>query len=765
MNIGQMTLSEFAKLEDIKKTAVVELHPRRQLNEESWTQHGSYTNTWWLNFTYGEIDRVELDGVELTEKFSISDCNGTAETWYYNPFTQNLFIHTTDSDDPATVVSSYPKYSVVVYFWVAISNRPVEVERRKQLLDDGIFNFWTTSTNAEFWTEWITGSSTVDKSTTVYDDKIEVYSAKITIDGSGNVALIRQDITTRPQAKHKIKIRYRSTGAAKVRIQDVAANVFLNSSSQWVASTVNCIDLSGTGGEFETAEIEFVTHPSYDDYRIMIRMSDASKLIYISRVEVWRYYLPLQPKCLLDLNAIPSIQQSVGVYYYPESQISFGKISIIDDGYFISNKENLLWHNIEAIVRVGDLDQDYEDFPIFFYGYTRKPIYKLGEFRLSVMDRRIELKRLPIGTFNSTDYPNVDPEWADRPVPIFLGACNSITADFPLLPVCIDTSNHKYQISEVTFRGTSYDLYAINYVLKDGKQLTITTDYTVDLPNAQFTLVDDPRDSEIVCYAEGIEISPFGNAYSLFPADALYFILCIANDINKQRLNWASFVDLNSNRQIGVNLFIDEEIDSIELIDELQRTAIFQMFVRLDGTIEARRYTSDVPADVPSFRTSDFATFPEIIEDTDHCYRGLALLYDFNNVSKVYEDEVNEDSHTYGISGVRPEYAEYEYGSKSKMTVETLATLQTQSENLWDNITKMVQGPMEMISGKLNVPEALLLNPTDKIKIHLEGTIDETKHTIYDNETFQIISITKNIANCSADIVAFKGVSTNFWTL
>ena len=137
MNIGQMTLADFAKLDNIKKTAIVEIHPARQLNEEIWTQHGVSTDAWYLSFTDGEVDKVELDGSELDEEFSIADCHGNADSFYYDDLNEILYIHTTDSDDPATVVSDEPKYCIVAYFWVVVSNRPVEIERGAQLLDDG----------------------------------------------------------------------------------------------------------------------------------------------------------------------------------------------------------------------------------------------------------------------------------------------------------------------------------------------------------------------------------------------------------------------------------------------------------------------------------------------------------------------------------------------------------------------------------------------------------------------------------------------------
>jgi len=492
----------------------------------------------------------------------------------------------------------------------------------------------------------------------------------------------------------------------------------------------------------------------------MVRSSDPGAVIYISRVELWRYYLQLQAKCLLDMSAIPTITQSVGVYYYPESQISFGDVEINDDGYFISNRANFLWHNKETIVRIGDLDSDYEDYPIFFYGYLRKPSWSSGSFRFSVMDRRMELKRLPLGTFNTTDYPNIDPNWADRPIPILIGDGANTT---PIMPPCIDTPSFIYKVTEVAFGGTTYELYSVDYVYKDGKTLTITTDYTVDLPNGEFTLVADPEDSEITCKANGIESSQFGDVYAYFLADYLFFLLCIANDIDKQRLNWASFVDLHTNRQIAFRSYIDEEVDTIELIDELQRSAVFQLFVRLDGTIEARRYTSDIPSDAPSFRNSDFEHW-EIIEDTDHCYRYLVVRYEFNEISKIFEAETNEDDHALPAS-VKPAYAEYEHGVKSKLNIETIGTVTFQAQDLWNNYAKMIRSPMEMLVGKLNVPEALLLNPTDKIKIYLERTIDDTKHVIYNNEAFQIMSITKNISDCSAEIIAFKAVDVFYWSM
>ena len=87
------TIADFADLPDLDKLILVDFEPGMQLNEQTWTQHGVNTNAWYMTITK-EIFKVEEDGSEYDEEFSISDCDGNSESFYYDDLNQILYVNT-----------------------------------------------------------------------------------------------------------------------------------------------------------------------------------------------------------------------------------------------------------------------------------------------------------------------------------------------------------------------------------------------------------------------------------------------------------------------------------------------------------------------------------------------------------------------------------------------------------------------------------------------------------------------------------------------
>ena len=756
------SIADFAALPDLEKVVLAELKPGRQLAEETWTQHGVSTNAWYLSFTDGEVVSVEEDGVEYDEEFSIVDCHGNASSYYYDDLNQVLYIHTSGSDDPATLVSGDPKYSIVAFFWIVFANKPKDYERYDQLLVNHIFNFWSTATNAEEWTEGVAGTSTVARDTAVYDDSIHLYSCKLTIDAGGDAAYILQAISTKPQRKCKIKVLYKTTAGetAGLFVRDLGSNVYLNSSSQWQVAGVSCLTLSASTS-WVWAEIEFVTHSSYSAYQVYIYSVDANAQVWIQDFRFYRYRQPIYYKPLLP-SALPSITQTVGTYIFPESQISFGNLEIINDGWYwdLRPGDSYLWHNKRMILKIGSDSWDYEDFATMFYGLMREPNANVGSVSLSGYDDRLNLKTVPTTRFLVGTYANCAADWLEKPIPILIGGVGS---GHIIKPPEIDTTIFKYKITETTFLGVTYPIHAVSNVWKDGVLLTGGgVDYTADLNNGEFTLDADPGTAEITCNAQSLKgISPFDVGLSMLPAEFLYFILVILNEIDKHRPNLASFQDLYDNRVIGAQEYISTDADSIDIINRLQTTAIFQLFTRLDGMLEARRYRSDVPTDVLRLYTRDFIDW-EIADDTNHTYRELVIQNKPNFATGIREENHEDNSGTLAFD---PEKIEWEHNIKDRLVLETNLETDLQTNDLFENYMNFMEDPIKILKGTVKNHGALMLNPTDKIKVTIKATYNGTEKTIYDDQTFQIYHLEKNLNTGNTYFEAFIGWGQLFWAI
>ena len=462
-----MNIAEFVLQPDLEKLVIEEISPARKLQEETWDWVGDPNlNTWHISLTNdGEVYKVELDGSALTEKFSVVDCNATASTFYYDDLEKELYIHTTDSDDPETRDGDDPKYNIVAFFWEYFSNRSKQLEPYENILKEanGNLEFWTSATDVDEWTESIAGTSTVTKETTETYDSQSYASCKFTGDAANNLCQIgRSDIYLKPGRKARIRLKHKESTAAKtigIQLYDSGTNVYLNSSGEWQAAGVVVAISNST--DWVEWEIDFVAHKDYSQYTLLVKRSDlTSASSYIDNVEVWRYRRTVDCKPYLPRNAIPSVNQGVGNYYQPDERLSFGATKINNvDGWFYSRRleEGYLWHGKDIRLRVGHKDEDYEDLALFFTGVTRKPMWG-NIIEIGVKDERVLLKKIPCEYFDEDTYPAIEDEWKGKRIPYLLGPTEDIK------PPQIDIEQQIFKISQAVFdREVSY-----TYYLNDG---------------------------------------------------------------------------------------------------------------------------------------------------------------------------------------------------------------------------------------------------------------------------------------------------------
>lgn len=89
---------------------------------------------------------------------------------------------------------------------------------------------------------------------------------------------------------------------------------------------------------------------------------------------------------------------------------------------------------------------------------------------------------IPRDKYWIADYPNLDPDVDGVIIPDLFGEKTNIT------PVCIDTIALKYKIANCDIRA----IFSIDEVRAGTRVLTSGVDYTVDLPNGEFTLNGTP---------------------------------------------------------------------------------------------------------------------------------------------------------------------------------------------------------------------------------------------------------------------------------
>lgn len=161
---------------------LVEIEKGHRIDEDTWTQDITYTNCWWIPHTNvsghvereGEPGRVEENGVEYTERASLTLCNDNAGSWYWDSANDRLYVHTTGSDDPGG-----GGYVILSYIWVRFATKPYEFGGKPYLpyvkADSISETSYSTAGYHEGGTQQTFGSITLGNADGFFDKEFSTY--------------------------------------------------------------------------------------------------------------------------------------------------------------------------------------------------------------------------------------------------------------------------------------------------------------------------------------------------------------------------------------------------------------------------------------------------------------------------------------------------------------------------------------------------------------------------------------------------------------
>jgi len=747
-----MNFAQFIELPDLDKLIIVEVQPARGLEQLAWeVPPTGYSYLYSLPFTDGEVVKITIDGDELTEVFSLADCESTASSFYYDPWNQYIYLHTPDGDSPETTISGGEyKYCIMAFFWVGFcndqkQNAQVNYERRENILVDGGFELWDSATDLREWIESISGTSTINRDGSEVYDAQSAYSVRLDIDCANSDAYIysKNNIKLRPGGKAKLRIKYK-TGLAlpSITFKNTGSNVYLDSNGNWQTVPTNIILPVST--EWTEFELEFIVHDDYSLYKLYLGRNNAGgESIWFDYAEVLRFRLAMHYMPQLSEDSIPSITQAVGDYYRADEKIQFGTLWFTNSAWWYSKRGVYNFHNKDCIIRVGAIGSDYDDLEVIFTGVSKKPKPSDERVELDTKDpREKEFQMIPKNRFDLATYPNLDPKYENTVMRILWGEKTNIT------PVCIDTVNHIYKVTQTVFNGTTYAQSALDAVYKDGVVLATPADYTVDLNNGQFTLTADPGNAEITCDAHGICCDFEDGTYSENVADIWHFVLTVLNGIPESRLNLASFLSLKAGRTQKIGKYLAIETETLELGKELKRSAVFQSFPLLNGQYETRQYVSGTDDETPRFRNEDYHDF-RLEEDTDLAIKTVVIKYDQDPTSgewKYVADDYNK--------------TEWKHGEKGTLIIETALTDPVEAESLRQFYSRLLRDPADKLIATIN-PRLLNLNPTDK-GIFSKTVVGDAGETIVvlEDEVYRLLEATKNISDGMVEATFIKDMQS-----
>ena len=135
------------------------------------------------------------------------------------------------------------------------------------------------------------------------------------------------------------------------------------------------------------------------------------------------------------------------------------------------------WSNRAVTVLMGLAGGAFADFETVFTGVCGELRYGRNQIAVPVFDNaRLLDKPVQETLYAGTGGNEGGDDLKDKPKPLCFGQCLNVSA------VPVDLTNKVYQVHDG-------QMEAIDAVYDNGKLLTLTTDYTVDLTNGRFTLV------------------------------------------------------------------------------------------------------------------------------------------------------------------------------------------------------------------------------------------------------------------------------------
>jgi hypothetical protein len=430
-------------------------------------------------------------------------------------------------------------------------------------------------------------------------------------------------------------------------------------------------------------------------------------------------------------SSLGSLTQSVQDYYKASVSIQFGSISFVGADWWWENKPNYLWHNNDLFVKLGEKGLSYDQFVDIFPGKTRKPVFSDNGVMFELRDRREgDLKQIPEERFDLVTYPNLDPSFENKIIPILFGFKLNIT------PVNIDTVNFIYKISDTSFSSGAFPIDNIVAVYKDGVALVEVVDWTSDDANGEFTLLADPAGSEITCDARGIQCGyNFDSglstgAFSENVADILYFILTELNGIDIDNIDLDSFQDLQNQRTQRIAWLLDEAMQTLDFVRILQSSAIFHFIPDLSGNYTVQYYDRAVSDDAKLFRDDDYSVDSfQLSEDTETAFKIVVVQYDKDPTTGDFKEETISD-----------DMVDAKYSEVNTLTVQTALVNQTEAQNLLDFYNQLVDMPGDKLEGEVT-PEAFELKPSDKARF----TKIVNNITVLDAEVYTILELRKDL--------------------
>jgi hypothetical protein len=443
---------------------------------------------------------------------------------------------------------------------------------------------------------------------------------------------------------------------------------------------------------------------------------------------------------LVRQDSFPAMDLAVDDIVEGMYRFNFSSFSLNNDGWFDTAVESYIWTNRVVIIKIGGEALPYSEYQTFFVG-------RISDFSVSdelvvftLKDMRVgSYAQIPLDHYWIVDYPDMDPDDEGKSIPIFYGIKANIT------PICIDTTagtGGKWKIC------ASREIKEITQVMKNKKVLVENTDYSVDLANGEFTLIHEgfnkDRGHTLSVTAEGF-VDGSDNLIEKGGA--------IAKDILQTYLGWSdaeldltSFTTTDSLRTAALDIYLDTDSDSREVLQTIGRSIVAFFSPTEDGKLSFMAYEPTVEDGTLELFDEDFYADWKVIKDDSWIRNKVQLSYGQNPTSDEYLTvEVSNDA------------VLYKYGVRDTLSIITYLRNESDAENIAQGVLDMVSKPITVFSSTFGL-KGFILFPTRKVVVTRERAADLTGE--FAAKVFRIKQVVKNPTSETTQVIGQDDLQT-----
>lgn len=323
------------------------------------------------------------------------------------------------------------------------------------------------------------------------------------------------------------------------------------------------------------------------------------------------------------IKSIPSIVIKKDSTYYGLLSYDKGAISLINEDGAFDNFTNENYYGQLVRILVSD-SSDYATFVPVFTGYLDSFSIMNGlTLQLVIRDIRKQLeKKVPYNIFTLTQYPNIDLEYVNKPIPLAYGSCSKVP--------CTPTDKRESQ-AVYTFVVADTAKYPIQAITKVYINNTIAAFSGVDLTAGTFNIVSGYLPGQdVTADIIGYNIT---NPLSIMEDLLSEYFLKPYGDIFFDIAEWSAVRDSGL---YSIGLFVSEFTSCTDIINNISQSIYGLFMIDSSGKFTYKiRDTAKTP--VATIKHSNIIIGPNVIYNSEEFISSCRIGYD----KKYYNDKIN----------------------------------------------------------------------------------------------------------------------------